>query len=126
VGRDGLGGRPVDTLEGEIDEREVGVVLDAHERARRRRVDTGSGETLVDERLRERARAGPRARSGQAVRGDEARRLEQVGNELGDDVRRDAGARRGRRLDARGLLVTLADAAQVLKIVEFHLNGLSA
>ena len=55
----------------------------------------------------QRAHARARAREGEPVERDQARRLEQVGDELGDRVRRDARAGRVLGLDARRLLTVV-------------------
>ena len=125
VRRNGLGSSLVDSFRGKIDRRKVGMIgLNAPERARRggrRRVRGRVGEPFVDERLGDRPGAGSRAGSSQPVSRNQAGRLEQVGDELRNRVRRDARPWRGGGLNGRGLLAFGGNAAQVGQVVELHL-----
>jgi hypothetical protein len=132
VGRDLSGRVLVHALCGQVDLREVRVVgRDLAEAARaerrgRRSIDSGRGEALVNDRLGDGAPACGRADAGEPVRRNQAGRLEQVGDELVDPVRRDAGAWRMGRLDRGAFLGIRPCTLRVLKIVEFHLDGISA
>ena len=79
-----------DLLVAEIDERHVVALCSRAGDA------LGRSQALVDDRLRQRAAPGPAARCGQAIRRDEPRGLEQVGDELGELVQVAPARRRGR------------------------------
>ena len=106
VQRNLLGSLLVDAREREVDERDLVADCERAGDPFRRR------NALVDDRLGERALAGTTAHECELVRRDEARRLQQVDDELSGRVDRHARGKR-RRAGVGGLLAGRADGAQI-------------
>jgi hypothetical protein len=120
VGRNRSGRGPVDSDRSEIDEGEMVLA------GRGAREGARCSESFVDESLGERSGARPRACLREAIERDHSGRLEEVGDELGDRVRGDSRTGVGLRIGVGSIALARAGAPKRLKVVEFHLIGLSA